>query len=174
MSLAAQCIQSKYIEGLYYLTPGLSLKDGLRKVVGDAANFHLRKAAVESPLVNVYVVQTLPTSCLSLVLAKPRDKQKDSFFQKSPSTSRPPKLPFVSGSSQAVSPCLGVSYSSRPRTLGLQRCLHASAQPSKTGRNGRAIYSGLGSRGGRVGRSASSRERSINISENLSSQVTQE
>lgn len=97
MSLAAKCVESKYIEGLYYLKLGMSLKGGLRKVVGEPSAFHLRKATVESGFVNVYIAQTLPKSCLSLVLAKPRDKQQDSVFPKSPSTSRPPKLPFVRG-----------------------------------------------------------------------------
>ena len=75
MSPAAKCIEQRYIEGLYYVKPGMTLKDGLRNVVREVGAFHLGKTAVESRFVDVYVVQTLPKSCLSLVIAELGNKE---------------------------------------------------------------------------------------------------
>ncbi|CAO2833074.1 unnamed protein product [Amaranthus hypochondriacus] len=61
MTLADKCDGDRGIEGLLYLLPGSTLKDGLRKIDGENVVRELHGALMQLRTVNVYVLHKYPT-----------------------------------------------------------------------------------------------------------------
>ena len=64
MSLANKCNGDRGIQGPFYLLPGYTLKDGLRKIDGENVVVELHNAVIQMRIVNVYVLHKYLTSAL--------------------------------------------------------------------------------------------------------------
>uniref|UniRef100_A0A803MM43 PB1-like domain-containing protein n=1 Tax=Chenopodium quinoa TaxID=63459 RepID=A0A803MM43_CHEQI len=129
------------IEGIYYLVPGLTLSDGLRRVYSDAEVLELSKLVIKFRCIEVYVLERVEHPVLNPLDTPGKQKQTqplDKDGANNPTTQ-----------SQVGSTTAGPSAGT-PSNPQLSQDHHsATAQPTQLGRGGRMIRGSRGSRGGK-------------------------
>ena len=65
MSLASKCNGDRWIQGLFYLLLGYTLKDDLRKINGENVVVKLHNAMIQMRTMNVYMLHKYPKITLN-------------------------------------------------------------------------------------------------------------
>uniref|UniRef100_A0A803M6I5 PB1-like domain-containing protein n=1 Tax=Chenopodium quinoa TaxID=63459 RepID=A0A803M6I5_CHEQI len=140
LELGTKCGDYIKIAALYYLVPGKSLADGLRKIAGDAEVLEMGEIVMKHRSIDVYVLHS------------------DKELQVSAENPNPEFVPDEEDEEEGIDVELEVEDDDFEVDEGLDRVDlvtgesdNSDEEPSQLGRGGRVIYSGRGARGGARG-----------------------